>query len=433
MNVDADRSTRPRRPAGRHRGRGTLRRRVRRSTPGRSASTGRIGVVARTTPTTMPPGTTPDWLRTVAAGHAFCSVFNRAGSCLGSSTLTWAMLACGPLGVGDLRVEARPIARAKCAPRPVRLNFGAKPSAAQLAAWKAWRAGRSPRTCPSTVAVIDIGEQLVGLKNEVFAVDVDVDRPDLQRDTVEDLRKRVGGDRHAVVCGSMSIAARTIDHTQVERARDRGHDDREAERRAVVRPGEEHFAGHVERVRPRAHAVVTCPIRLSCPHCPLACGSSHSVTDETIAEQPGRGLHLDAVHRLFWFQPSARDSLTVNGLNPPAWLSSVPVTSDGAELPAAAPFVDLEGPARGGRRARFRRRIGCERARDGVGAAGRRSRRAPPAGPPKKCELQVAERDLWRQEVRPSPRGSLLPSPGLPRTAWSAGRWPGRGLPRRES
>ena len=88
-------------------------------------------------PTTDAAGQLAGFALKIAAGHAFCSVVSREGSCLGSSTLTFAMFALRALraaGVGQLRVEARPVRR-EVFPEVETLNFGLKARPAQFVTW----------------------------------------------------------------------------------------------------------------------------------------------------------------------------------------------------------------------------------------------------------------------------------------------------------
>ncbi len=61
--------------------------------------TGSTGVETLTTPITDAAGQLAGFASNTAAVHAFCSVVSREGSCLGSSTLTFAMFACVPCPV----------------------------------------------------------------------------------------------------------------------------------------------------------------------------------------------------------------------------------------------------------------------------------------------------------------------------------------------
>ena len=56
-------------------------------------------MIALACPTTDAAGQFAGFASNVAAVQAFCSVFSRDGSCLGSSTLTFAMFASVPCGV----------------------------------------------------------------------------------------------------------------------------------------------------------------------------------------------------------------------------------------------------------------------------------------------------------------------------------------------
>ena len=63
------------------------------------SGTGITGVIAFACPTIDAGGHAAGLALNVAAGHAFCSVVSREGSCLGRSTLTFAMFASyGPAG-----------------------------------------------------------------------------------------------------------------------------------------------------------------------------------------------------------------------------------------------------------------------------------------------------------------------------------------------
>src|SRR5258708_25497179 len=79
--------------------------------------TGRIGVLALAYPTIDAAGQFAGFASNVAARHPFCSVARREGSCLGSSTLTFAMFAwvpCGVLGKLSFTVRLAPFFRGVC-------------------------------------------------------------------------------------------------------------------------------------------------------------------------------------------------------------------------------------------------------------------------------------------------------------------------------
>ena len=89
------------------------------------------------------------------------------------------------------------------------------------------------------------------VEDEACAVDVQVERLQLQWDAVQALRQRVAGDRQRSSLRVDGDARADVDRAQVERTRHCRHDDRQAERRACARTRQVHAAAEKQRVRAR--------------------------------------------------------------------------------------------------------------------------------------------------------------------------------------
>ena len=93
------------------------------------SGTGRIGVVALACPIREAVEQAAGLALNVLAGHAFCSVDRREGSCLGRSTLTFAMFVwvpCGVLGYVSFTDRLAPLRRVVL-PEVETLKFGLNP------------------------------------------------------------------------------------------------------------------------------------------------------------------------------------------------------------------------------------------------------------------------------------------------------------------
>ena len=152
------------------------------------------------------------------------------------------------LDLGDVRLRSRRVDELRVEARTV-LPRGF-PGRGDLELRAEVQARRNPLTAngaatfaigalsPRDVAVIACCAQFVGLKMNPGRIDGHVRRAQPQRYPVEDLRERVGGDRQR---GARRIDVDPRPHddvAEVERARDRRHDDAQAERRAPVRAGQ---------------------------------------------------------------------------------------------------------------------------------------------------------------------------------------------------
>ncbi len=172
------------------------------------------------------------------------------------------------------------------------LNWGLKASAAQLVTWK-WL--ETLARIPWVLAMVPVtlsGLQLVGLMKS--AVDQHVDLLDLEGDAVLARRERAVGDgqlrglRVDADGGAYDFAVAGAG-TEVERAGVLGDVDREAERGAIVRAGEEHPAALDEdRFGAGAGAGGHFADLLAAEQVPSAAwGSPQSGTPERLPERPG--------------------------------------------------------------------------------------------------------------------------------------------------
>ncbi len=130
---------------------------------GPDSLTGRIGVTACTAPITDAAGHDAGFASNVASGHAFCSVVNREGSCLGSSTLTCAMFDCGPEGNASFASRLAPSAF-EVLPDVATLNFGPNDSPAHPATANGVDTSLCVPCEPGDDAVMFCCAQFVGLK-----------------------------------------------------------------------------------------------------------------------------------------------------------------------------------------------------------------------------------------------------------------------------
>ena len=198
------------------------------------------GVLTVASPTLEATGQLLGFSANTFSVHAFCSVFNGDGSCLGRLTLTFATFAlvpCAPAGSVRLTCRLAPSVREVFALVET-LNSGLNESAAQFVTWNGVatfaRRAFGAFELPGQLHRFAAGR----VEHEPRPVDRHVHVLQLQRDPIQDRREPVAHDRQMRI-GRIHIDLRADDlGPQVERARDRRDHDVDPERVALIRAGD---------------------------------------------------------------------------------------------------------------------------------------------------------------------------------------------------